>query len=68
MPVQSVLFKRLYWALPAVISWIASHGYHIKKIDITNTLYRVRQYDPKPGAKYYMVKLPDHIMLVMSNK
>jgi hypothetical protein len=68
MPVQSVLFKRSYWNLPALGYWIAAHGYHIKKIDVTQNLYRVRQYDPKPRAKYHMVKLPNHIMLVISNK
>lgn len=65
MGVQSVLFKRAYWALPAVISYIATHGYRIKKIDVTPTLYRVRQYDPKPGVKYFMKKLKHGVMLVI---
>jgi len=63
--IQSVLFKRSIWDLDTLKAYIDTHGFTIKKIDITRNFYRVRQFNPRPKKKYFTRKLPGGVEYVI---
>jgi hypothetical protein len=67
--VQSILFDKSKTSLDDAIRYMINNKYMIKKIDITKSLYRFRQLDPKPyeekGYKFRIKKLNDIISLVL---
>ena len=47
MEVQSVLINKKYLTKKKAEQWIKKNKYKLKKIDITDNLYRFRQQEPK---------------------
>ena len=47
MEVQSVLINKKYLTRKKAEAWIKNNKYKLKKIDITENLYRFRQQEPK---------------------
>ena len=47
MEVQSILITKKHETRKKAEEWIKKNGFKLKKIDITESLYRFRQVDPK---------------------
>ena len=47
MEVQSVLFNKKKYTKKKAEKWLVDNGYKVKKVDITDTLRRYRQLNPK---------------------
>lgn len=65
MKVQSVLIPKNKFNIIEARSYIRSHGYKLKKIDITENYYRFRQVDPVHGRDFANYKLKNGVILVL---
>ncbi len=75
MEVQSVLIDKKYLSRKKAEEWIKKNNYKLKKIDITDNLYRFRQLDPKLfNQKSFRIKVIKEtkkgrmVMLVVGNR
>jgi hypothetical protein len=57
MAIQSILFDKRRWTVPAAIAWLDSHNHLHYKVDITKNKLRFRQYPPKRDEHYRIIKL-----------
>lgn len=64
MSVQTILISKHLYSLRKAMEWIALHGYHYKKVDITNNYYRFRQIPPKKSYKYFSKTVTKGIIFV----
>jgi hypothetical protein len=72
--VQSVLFKKTDYSVFEAVKWLKLHKFKVHKLDITNNLLRIRQYDPiyfkNEGYTHFSNRFleNDKIILVISYK
>jgi len=63
--VQSVLFPKSVFTQKKAVGWLTKHNYDHSKVDVTDNYYRFRQQDPVSGAKFYTVRLPNGVELIV---
>src|SRR5277367_1606409 len=68
MPVQSVVFRRDLWTVPAATAWLRSRGFAGLDVDEKENTLRFRQIDPVPEGPYFTKKLvhPPGVQLVIT--
>jgi hypothetical protein len=52
--IQSIVFYKDKWTLPASRKWLEVNGFKTAKVDETATLWRWRQRDPDDFSDYRM--------------
>jgi hypothetical protein len=63
--VQSILFDKNYYSFSDAIKWIKSHNFVVKKVDITENYYRIRQLDPKNFNRFRIIDIKPGIKFVI---
>jgi len=69
--IQSICFPRDKFSIRQALKWITQHNFKITKVDVSKSLYRIRQYDPdelkqKGYDKYYVKVLNNGIEFVIA--
>ena len=63
--VQSVLFNRKYFTIPAAVQWLTRNGFKHYKVDKTSRYLRFRQIDPKPNKRYRTISFTPVIKAII---
>ncbi len=63
---QSVVFQKDKWTIPAARKWLREHNIKpIKDVDETTNTYRFRTTDPKKYIDFRTKTTPDNVLLVI---
>jgi hypothetical protein len=50
--------------MPKIMKYIKDHNLTIKKIDITDNYYRIRQHNPIKGKKYFIKNIKKYVKYI----
>ena len=56
MGIQSVIFDKERWTVPAARKWLKAHKFRSNKVDTTDEYHRFRQYPPDYENEIYRTK------------